>query len=137
MLTLEEIREIACHQRLRGVEVAGLRRNQDSLRIRISAAVPSNAADARHCGPANDMKVRSGSLGTLVLSGRPDLPRTIGVGDRVEKGQTLAFIELEDSVSAVPAPAHGIVTAVLVQPGQRADYGMPLFEITPAQGDLK
>lgn len=145
MLTPEEIREIARHQRARGVEVAGLRRNQDSIRIRISMAsvigqssAPASGVEAQlHAAASTTVKVRSGNLGMVVLSGLPELPKGLLVGDRVEKAQVMGFIQLGDDLTPVAAPCAGTVAAVLVQPGQRADYGMALFELTPAVGDSK
>lgn len=78
--------------------------------------------------------VRSDRLGTVVLSDRENLVKRLQGGDAVDKGQVLALVELGEEASAVVAPAKGILSAVLVRDGQRADYGMPMFELTPREG---
>lgn len=139
MLNSDQIREIARHQRLRGVEVVGVKGDHGSVSIRIAAAV--TAAASGNPGAAvplvvatKAITVRSDRLGTVILSGRPDLAKPLQGGDAVDKGQVLALVELGEEAGAVVAPANGILGAVLVRDGQRADYGMPMFELTLREG---
>ena len=144
MLTFNQIREIARHQRLRGVEVVGVKGEQGSVRIRISAAPiaatterPAATGEVTATVAAKGITVRSDRLGTIALSGRSELATPLQTGDAVDKGQVMAVVELGEDVSVVVAPARGSLSAVLVQPGQRVDYGMPLFELTPGERESK
>lgn len=135
MFMPSQIREIAKRQRQRGVEVVCVKTDHDSIRIRIAArgTLPGAAAAAPSTEPAR-LTVRSERLGTAVLSGAPALAKAWQNGDAVDEGQVLAFIELGEARHAVLSPSRATVDAVLVQAGQRVDYGMPLFELTPEAG---
>lgn len=137
MLTPSQIREIARRQRQRGVEVVCVKSDDHRIKIRIAAAAAAAASgpigsEASNISAPPSRTVRSQCLGIAVLSGRPELPRPIQKGDTVDEGQVLAFVELGADRQAVRSPSRATVDAVLVQSGQRVDYGMALFELTPA-----
>lgn len=143
MLSLDQIREIARHQRLRGVEVVGVKGHHGSVRIRVAEAASASAGVGGSLGTAESspvmvgtktVKVRSDRLGTVILSGRGKLVQPVQGGDALDQGQLLALIELGEKAHAVVAPVKGTVRAVLVQDGQRADYGLPMFELTSDEG---
>ncbi|MBC2907328.1 urea carboxylase [Streptomyces cupreus] len=57
----------------------------------------------------------------------------VEVGDRVSAGQQLLALEAMKMESRVPAPADGIVTAVLTKPGSQVEAGTALVVLAPAQ----
>ena len=50
----------------------------------------------------------------------------VAVGDRVERGQPLLWLEAMKMQHQIDAPASGVVTALPVQPGQQVDVGAVL-----------
>ncbi|WP_377268345.1 urea carboxylase [Peterkaempfera sp. SMS 1(5)a] len=56
----------------------------------------------------------------------------VAVGDRVEQGRPLLAVEAMKMESAVEAPQDGVVTEVLVRPGDQVDAGAPLVVLAPA-----
>lgn len=138
MMDIADIREFARHQHLRGVEVVEIKEDQRLVRIRIAAARPLQDGAAPATVPSTeaprpkDLTARSEALGLLRRSHPVRLPTAIEVGDAVDEGQLLALLELGDTLTAVNAPGRGIVESVLADEGQRIDYGMSLFQLTPA-----
>ncbi|NNH08892.1 2-oxo acid dehydrogenase subunit E2, partial [Cellulomonas fimi] len=53
----------------------------------------------------------------------------VAVGDAVEVNQTIVEIETAKSLVDLPSPWTGVVTAILVEPGQTVDVGTPIIEI--------
>ncbi|MDC7123469.1 2-oxo acid dehydrogenase subunit E2 [Cellulomonas fimi] len=53
----------------------------------------------------------------------------VAVGDAVEVNQTIVEIETAKSLVDLPSPWTGIVSAILVEPGQTVDVGTPIIEI--------
>ncbi|GCE76723.1 dihydrolipoamide acetyltransferase family protein [Cellulomonas biazotea] len=53
----------------------------------------------------------------------------VSVGDAVEVNQTIVEIETAKSLVDLPSPWTGVVTAILVEPGQTVDVGTPIIEI--------
>jgi urea carboxylase len=56
----------------------------------------------------------------------------VKIGDRLEKGATIAVIEAMKTECAVPSPVAGVVCAVYVQERQPIDPGRPLIALEPA-----
>jgi pyruvate/2-oxoglutarate dehydrogenase complex dihydrolipoamide acyltransferase (E2) component len=54
---------------------------------------------------------------------------TIGIGERVEQGQTLATIDSEKVTMELPSPASGVVSEYLVEVGETVPVGTPLAVI--------
>ncbi|WP_328876112.1 urea carboxylase [Streptomyces sp. NBC_00287] len=57
----------------------------------------------------------------------------VEVGDSVSAGQQLLALEAMKMESRVPAPADGIVTAVLTKSGSQVEAGTPLVVLAPAE----
>ena len=59
----------------------------------------------------------------------------VAVGDTVEVNQTIVEIETAKSLVDLPSPWSGVVTRLLVEPGQTVDVGTPIIEVdTDPQG---
>jgi pyruvate/2-oxoglutarate dehydrogenase complex dihydrolipoamide acyltransferase (E2) component len=54
---------------------------------------------------------------------------TIGIGEHVEQGQTLATIDSEKVTMELPSPVSGVVAEYLVQVGETVAVGTPLAVI--------
>lgn len=53
----------------------------------------------------------------------------VAVGDTVEVNQTIVEIETAKSLVDLPSPWAGVVTRLLVEPGQTVDVGTPIIEV--------
>ena len=74
-------------------------------------------------------------LGTFYRRSGPDEPAYVDEGGRVEEGQTVGLIEVMKSFHEVTAPVAGIIARVLVEEGATVEFGQPLMELEPADGD--
>jgi 2-oxoglutarate dehydrogenase E2 component (dihydrolipoamide succinyltransferase) len=57
----------------------------------------------------------------------------VGVGDRVEKDQTLCEVTTDKVDAEIPAPTGGVITALLADEGETVDVGAGIAELEPAQ----
>ncbi|MEZ0446223.1 biotin/lipoyl-containing protein, partial [Cellulomonas sp. ICMP 17802] len=53
----------------------------------------------------------------------------VAVGDTVEVNQTIVEIETAKSLVDLPSPWSGVVTRIMVEPGQTVDVGTPIIEV--------
>ena len=53
----------------------------------------------------------------------------VAVGDVVKVNQTIVEIETAKSLVELPSPYAGVVTELLVEPGQTVDVGAPIIEV--------
>jgi len=60
----------------------------------------------------------------------------IAVGERVERGQTIATIESEKVEMELPSPVAGIVAAHLVPVGETVAVGTPLAVVVADEAEL-
>ncbi len=92
------------------------------------AAVADGATSA--IAPAVDPgAVLSPMVGVAYLTPEPNAPAFVGVGTRVEAGQTLLLIEAMKTFNPITAPKAGTVTRILVESGDSVDQGQPLVVI--------
>jgi len=54
----------------------------------------------------------------------------VAVSDRVSEGQTLVILESMKMEMPIEAPEAGVITEVLVSPGQSVEEGDPLIRLT-------
>ncbi|MGT2667682.1 acetyl-CoA carboxylase biotin carboxyl carrier protein [Streptococcus rifensis] len=73
--------------------------------------------------------VESPLVGVVYLSPGPDKPAFVSVGDQVRKGQTLLIIEAMKVMNEIPAPRDGVVTEIMVNNEEVADFGKGLVRI--------
>jgi acetyl-CoA carboxylase biotin carboxyl carrier protein len=74
--------------------------------------------------------VLSPMVGVAYLTPEPNSPAFVGVGAKVEAGQTLLLIEAMKTFNPITAPKAGTVTKILVESGDSVDQGQPLVVIT-------
>jgi acetyl-CoA carboxylase biotin carboxyl carrier protein len=91
----------------------------------IAASAPA-AAIAPSVDPG---AVLSPMVGVAYLTPEPNAPAFVGVGTRVEAGQTLLLIEAMKTFNPITAPKAGTVTKILVESGDSVDQGQPLVVV--------
>lgn len=133
MLTIEEIRDYVRYQHIRGVEVVEISDETTSVSMRINLTAPVSAAPITAVPVANTNKlITNQTLGHIKLVHPDVLAQAITVGSEIAVDQIVAFVAFEDAFMPVKSTYAGVVKKVLVEEGQRVDYGMPLFEIDSA-----
>jgi acetyl-CoA carboxylase biotin carboxyl carrier protein len=89
------------------------------------------AAAAPVIAPAVDADaVLSPMVGVAYLTPEPNAPAFVGVGTRVEAGQTLLLIEAMKTFNPITAPKAGTVKKILIESGDSIDPGQPLMVIS-------
>ena len=73
--------------------------------------------------------VESPLVGTFYAAPAEDAESFVKVGDRVEKGQTLGIVEAMKLMNEIESEYDGVVKEILIENGQMAEYGQPLFVI--------
>lgn len=101
--------------------------------VAVASAAPQTAP-AVSAAPAaseneNFISVRSPMIGIFYAAPAEDADPYVGVGDRIEPGQTLCIIEAMKLMNEIPAEVSGVISEICVQNGQAVDYGCELFRI--------
>ena len=73
--------------------------------------------------------VKSPLVGTFYAAPSEDAEPFVSVGDQVKKGQTLAIVEAMKLMNEIESEYDGVVKEILIENGQMAEYGQPLFVI--------
>lgn len=73
--------------------------------------------------------VKAPLVGTFYAASAPDAEAFVSVGDTVKKGQTLGIIEAMKLMNEIESEYDGVVKEILIENGQMAEYGQPLFVI--------
>jgi acetyl-CoA carboxylase biotin carboxyl carrier protein len=74
--------------------------------------------------------VLSPMVGVVYLTPEPSAPAFVGIGSKVEAGQTLLLLEAMKTFNPITAPKAGTVTQILVESGDSVDQGQPLVVIS-------
>ena len=80
------------------------------------------------CQPEGKI-VKAPLVGTFYAASAPDAEAFVSVGDTVKKGQTLGIIEAMKLMNEIESEYDGVVKEILIENGQMAEYGQPLFVI--------
>jgi acetyl-CoA carboxylase biotin carboxyl carrier protein len=139
-MEIQDIRTVAQRQHLRKVELVEIREGQRRVRIVIRSDAgrrdggiewPESESALHPDTPRlqDAITVKAESLGILRLSHPTRSLAPIKPGDTVVQGQPLALLEVRDVFSDIAAPCDGVVESVLVDEGDRIDYGKPLFTL--------
>jgi len=101
----------------------------------ISQTLPQSAAVAAApaAEPVADEKegqlVLSPVVGIFYAAGSPDSDPFVKIGSPVEKGTPLCIIEAMKLMNEVTSAWDGIVLEILVENGQRVEFGQPLMRL--------
>ncbi|NLC84715.1 MAG: biotin/lipoyl-binding protein [Ruminococcaceae bacterium] len=68
-------------------------------------------------------------VGIFYAAAAPDQDPFVSPGSVVAAGAPLGIIEAMKLMNEVTSPADGVVIEILVDNGQRVEYGQPLFRI--------
>ena len=92
-------------------------------------ALTENTA-VRAASPDQDViLVKSPIVGTFYASPAPDAPPYVTEGSRVTQGDTLCILEAMKMMNEIEAERDGVITRVLLQNGDLAEFGQVLFEM--------
>ena len=80
------------------------------------------------CQPEGKI-VKAPLVGTFYAASAPEAEAFVSVGDTVKKGQTLGIIEAMKLMNEIESEYDGVVKEILIENGQMAEYGQPLFVI--------
>ncbi|PKQ03178.1 MAG: acetyl-CoA carboxylase biotin carboxyl carrier protein [Alphaproteobacteria bacterium HGW-Alphaproteobacteria-11] len=139
----ELIRQLA--DLLKETELSEIEIETDNLKLRVSrqvSQVSAHFAPAPSAAPAaapaasapadaasHPGAVASPMVGTAYLAAEPGTPPFVTVGSTVKEGQTVLIIEAMKTMTHIPAPRSGKVSAILVEDGQPVEFGEPLLVI--------
>jgi acetyl-CoA carboxylase biotin carboxyl carrier protein len=93
----------------------------------IEVPVSSTTVDAVETSEPGLIEITAPVVGFVKDNGGP-----LTVGQRVEKGDTVAVVAALGLANDVEAPESGEIVEVLVQDGQPVEYGQPLARVRPA-----
>lgn len=117
-----------------GDSVVRLERSLPPVREQVTvqqAAQPSAApAQAEDDGC---ISVKSPVVGVFYAAPAENAEPFVGIGSRIEKGQTLCIIEAMKMLNEIPADCSGVVEKICVTNGQVVEFGTELFRIRRTQ----
>ncbi len=111
-----------------GSETAGIQPPQENVQIQERThqeiIPPSEDVDDQHLHI-----IKSPLVGTFYRSPSPGAPPFVEVGDIVSPGQILCIIEALKVMNEIECDVRGKVEKILVENGEKVEYGQPLFII--------
>lgn len=95
-------------------------------------AAPPPAAATAADSAAGGQFITSPMVGTFYLSGSPDSPPFVKVGDQVGQDTVVCIVEAMKVFNEIPAECSGKISAVLVDNGAAVEFGQKLFRVEKA-----
>jgi acetyl-CoA carboxylase biotin carboxyl carrier protein len=95
-------------------------------------ALHAPAAGVEAAADDDLVMVKSPMVGTFYEAASPGSPPFVGVGDAVEKGNTLCIIEAMKLMNEIEADVSGVIAKRFVANGEPIEYGQALFGIRPS-----
>ena len=92
-------------------------------------ATEAAAADDAESADRDLMPITSEQVGVYMSLTEPGAPPLVRVGDAVDEGQTIGFVDVLGVAHDVCAPADGVIERLLVHDGEVVEYGQPLAEV--------
>ena len=83
-------------------------------------------------GAQNYVEVKSPMIGTFYRSPNPDSPAFVGVGDKIEKGQTVCIVEAMKLFNEIESEVSGTIVKVMVENSSPVEYDQVLFLVDPS-----
>jgi acetyl-CoA carboxylase biotin carboxyl carrier protein len=124
ILAANDIAELVEHMRCLGVAEIEIADGDEMLRVALPEAV-EQPARTTISGPT----VITAAACGIFVHGHPGREATPPIGAHVEAGEIVGVIAAGPLLRPVAAPAAGTLTRVLCEPGQRVDFGTPLFAL--------
>ncbi len=73
--------------------------------------------------------ITSPMVGTLYTSPSPDSPPFLNIGDQIKKGEVLCILEAMEIMNELPAEYDCKILDILVENGEKVEYGKALFMV--------
>ena len=99
-----------------------------SSALGVIAAEPAAADDAESAAEGL-VVVTSEQVGVFVALSEPGAPALVGVGDAVDEGQTIGYVDVLGVAHDICVPEGGVVERLLVHDGEVVEYGQALAEL--------
>ena len=74
--------------------------------------------------------IKSKHIGRLKLSADAISEPLVKIGDKVQEGDTIAFIACMAQMLPITADQSGYVSDILLQDNTKVEYGTPIFQLT-------
>ena len=94
--------------------------------VKTSAIVSPNKSVLKSTNENEGIRVKSPIIGTAYLAPEPGAKKFVEVGDKIKKGQTVMIVEAMKTMNHVPSTSNGIVEKILIEDGQRVEFGQTL-----------
>lgn len=94
-----------------------------------TAAKPQKADDNSVKAKVEGTPVKAPIVGVVYLQAKPGEKPYVKVGDRVEKGETIAIIEAMKMMTEIKSTITGIVTAINVENEDLVEVDQPLITV--------
>ena len=91
---------------------------------------PAAVETAAPAAPAAGKEIKAPMVGTVYLKPKPDEPNFKAVGDKVEKGETVAIIEAMKLMTEIKSDVSGTIAEIVVENEEVVDYDKPLYRVT-------
>lgn len=95
----------------------------------LTGTAPVPAASERKQSSSDCISVKSPIVGVFYSAPAENAEPFVTLGQRVEKGSTLCIIEAMKLMNEIESEYDGVVKEILIENGQMAEYGQPLFVI--------
>ncbi|MEL6381381.1 MAG: acetyl-CoA carboxylase biotin carboxyl carrier protein [Cyanobacteria bacterium J06626_18] len=96
------------------------------------AAPPTPPATPPRAADPNLLEITSPMVGTFYRSPAPEEPAFVGVGDRIQSGQTVCIIEAMKLMNELESEVSGEIVEILVDNAEPVEFGQPLMRVRPA-----
>jgi hypothetical protein len=126
ILAADDIATLVEHMRDLDIAEIEIVDGDEKLRVALPEAV-EQLAPTTFSGPAVIAAMACG----IFVHGHPARGALPPIGARVEAGELVGMIAVGPLLRPIAAPAAGTLTRLLCEPGQRVEFGTPLFELAP------
>lgn len=130
----EDVPRLARLLRETGAEEIEVGDAERTIRVRRSSALGVIAAETAAADDAESaaeglVVVTSEQVGVFVALSEPGAPALVGVGDAVDEGQTIGYVDVLGVAHDICAPEGGVIERLLVHDGEVVEYGQALAEL--------
>lgn len=130
----EDVPRLARLLRETGAEEIEVGDAERTIRVRRSSALgaiagETAAAEDAEAADQGLVVVTSEQVGVFVALTEPGAPALVRVGDAVDEGQTIGYVDVLGVAHDVCAPADGVIERLPVRDGEVVEYGQALAEL--------
>src|SRR4051812_46651533 len=117
LMTETGLTEIELAEKDRRIRVVRGYAQAPMQQVMVPHAIAGTAAPASLAPAIDPDAVLSPMVGVVYLTPEPSAPAFVGIGSKVEAGQTLLLLEAMKTFNPITAPKAGTVTKILVESG--------------------